>query len=29
LLREEVDRDMAFAGVRTIADMTAELVRQV
>ena len=29
LLREEVDRDMALAGVRSIGEITPELVRRV
>jgi isopentenyl diphosphate isomerase/L-lactate dehydrogenase-like FMN-dependent dehydrogenase len=29
LLREEVHRDMALLGVRSIAEVTAELVRRV
>jgi L-lactate dehydrogenase (cytochrome) len=29
LLREEVDRDMALAGVRSIREITGELVRRV
>src|SRR5262249_56730487 len=29
LMREEVDRDMALAGVRSIGEITADLVRRV
>ena len=29
LLREEVDRDMALAGARSIGEITGELVRRV
>jgi L-lactate dehydrogenase (cytochrome) len=29
LMREEVDRDMALAGVRSIGEVTGELVRRV